>query len=1159
MSVYLYSQLPSGLTLDWRPEADLLRFDDPTLSAASLSVGRSADGRSIVITDALGKTITLANTALHQFDLSHLVFADGSRLLTPSLDNNFSADLLGDSGNDLLLGAAPPQGLALASIGTTGQAANSGSTYASMSGDGRLVAFFSTATNLVGTDTNFANDIFVRDLVSGQTVRVSTNSAGAEANGGSSEASLSMNGRHVVFYSIASNLVSGDTNGVGDLFVKDLLTGQTTRASTSSAGEQANASCLDATISADGQFVLFTSSASNLVSGDTNGFGDVFLKDLQNGNTMLLSRSAAGGATDGSSGNTAISADGRVVAFDSSATNVVSGDTNGASDIFVRNLATGALQRASTDASGAQGNGSSISASLSADGRYVCFESYASNLVAGDTNGTGDVFVKDLAEGSVTLVSQAADGTRGSGFSGNATISADGRYVAFYSAAPNLVDTDHNGWYDVFVKDLRTGAIERLGVAPDGSTGTPTIMTFNWHPVFSADGSTITFTSPSRSLLPGDPTNGVGVYTVSNPLFGATLAGGAGNDVYQVQRGGDVIVEAAGAGTDTVRASVSFTLAANVENLVLTGSAAIDATGNSAANVLSGNAGDNRLDGQGGSDTASYAAAADAVVVDLDNGDAQDTGGAGVDTLVSIEHLTGSAFGDTLLGNAAANRLDGGAGDDLLIGAAGNDTYTVDRSDDQIVEAGGGGTDTVRSSVSWMLGAELENLTLLGTANLNATGNAVGNVLSGNRGNNVLSGGGGVDTASYAGALAGVKVGLDKTGPQSTGGAGVDTLVSIENLTGSGRADTLHGNGGTNMLDGGDGTDTLSYARAAGAVTVSLATTAAQATGGAGTDTVLQFENLTGSAFDDLLTGSGSANLIDGGLGADTMRGGAGNDSYVVQDAGDRTIEAAGNGTDTVLSGITWTLAADVENLTLTGSANINGTGNTQANLLTGNTGANVLDGSGGTDTVSYAAMTGSVTVNLATGLATGAGGSDSLISIENAVGGAGDDALSGNAGANVLTGGAGADTLAGAGGADQFVFNSLAGADTVTDFVSGSDRVRISQSGLRIGDGDSVVEGGVVAAGPGGFTSAAELVIVTNDIAGVITTSKAAAAIGNAIGNYAFGATTLFVVDNGSDTALYRFSSSAPDNHVSASELTLVATLSGTASTTLADYVFGA
>ncbi len=1158
MSVYLYSQLPSGLTLTWRPEVDLLRFDDPALSAASLSVGRSPDGRAIVITDASGKTINLLNAALHQLDLAHLVFADGSRLLTASLDNAFSADLVGGSGNDLLLGAAPVQGIALAATSTSGQAANSTSTYASMSGDGRLVAFTSFANNLVGSDTNTSTDIFVKDLVTGQTTRVSTNGAGAEANSSSSDASLSMNGRYVVFQSTASNLVGGDTNGLQDVFVKDLQTGQTMRASTGSAGEEANNGATDATISADGRFVLFTSSASNLVAGDGNVTNDVFLKDLQTGSTTLLSRTGAG-VGDAASGNAAISADGRVVAFDSAATNLATGDTNGTSDIFLRNLATGSLQRVSTDAAGTQANGGSINASLSADGRYVCFESSATNLVAGDTNGNTDVFVKDLGTGAVTLVSQRADGTRASGFSGSATLSADGRYVAFYSVANNLVDDDHNGWYDVFVKDLHTGAIERLGVAPDGSGGVPTIMTFTWHPVFSADGSSITFTSPSRTLLPEDPTNSVQVYTVSNPLFGATLAGGAGNDVYQVQRSTDVIFEEAGAGVDTVRSSISLSLADNVENLELTGSASIDATGNGGANVLSGNAGNNRLDGQGGADTASYAGAAQAVVVDLDNGEAQDTGGAGVDTLVSIEHLIGSAFGDTLLGNAAVNRLDGGAGNDLLIGAGGNDLYTVDSSGDHIVEEAGGGTDTVRSSVSWTLGAELENLTLLGAANLNATGNAAANVLTGNRGNNVLNGAGGVDTASYAGSLAGVKVGLDKTGPQSTGGAGVDTLISIENLTGSGRADTLHGNAGNNVLDGGDGSDTLSYARAGGAVTVSLATTAAQATGGAGTDTVRQFENLTGSAFADLLTGSGGANVIDGGLGADTMRGGAGNDTYVVQDALDRTIEAAGSGTDTVLAGINWTLADQVENLTLTGSGNINGTGNAQSNLLTGNTGANVLNGSGGTDTVSYAAMTASVTVNLATGLATGAGGSDSLISIENAVGGAGADALSGNAGANTLTGGAGGDTLSGAGGIDTFVFNSLVGADTVTDFASGTDRMRISQSGLRIGDGDTSVEGGVVAAGPGGFSSTAELVIVSSDIAGAITAASAATAIGNAVGNYFFGATAMFVVDNGTDTALYRFSSSAPDNHVSASELTLVATLGGTASTTLADYVFGA
>lgn len=1157
MATYLFSVLRNEAVIDWQPTTDLLRFDDPALSAASLRVALSADGRSVVITDTTGKTITLQGAALFQLDSLHLSFADGSRLVLPSLDNAFSLDLAGSGGNDLLLGAAPAQGLAGIATSTAGVATNSGASYSSLSGDGRLVAFFSFGSNLVGSDLNAAADIFVKNLLTGETTRVSTSSAGVEGNGTSTDPTFALDGRHVVFQSTASNLVASDTNAVGDIFVKDLSTGTTTRLSTGSAGEEANGASSDASISGDARFAVFSSSASNLVAGDSNGFGDVFLKDLRSGATTLLS--SGGSAADSASTDAAISADGRVVAFDSAATNLVGGDTNATSDVFVRNVGSGGLQRVSSDAAGIQGNGASGNASLSADGRYVCFESYASNLVAGDSNANSDVFVKDRVTGAVTLVSQTADGTIGNSFSGNATISNDGRYVAFYSAASNLVDGDRNGWYDVFVKDLRTGALERLGIGPDGNTGVPTIMTFSWHPSFSADGSTLTFTSTSRSILPGAPTNAVVTYTVSNPLLGARLAGGAGNDVYEIHRAGDVVVEAAGAGIDTVRSSVSLTLAANVENLVLTGSLGTSATGNAGNNVLTGNDGNNLLDGQGGVDTASYAQATGAVTVDLGLAEAQDTGGAGIDTLVAIENLTGSNQGDALLGNGGTNLLDGGAGADWMAGGAGNDTYVIDHSGETVVELAGEGTDTVRSAVSYTLGATLENLTLLGAAHINGTGNSGNNVLVGNRGNNVLNGGAGTDTASYAGALAGVRVGLDLSGAQSTGGAGLDTLVSIENLTGSSLADTLHGNAGTNVINGGSGVDTLSYARAGAAVNVSLALATAQATGGAGTDTLLSIENLTGSAFADRLTGSTGANVIDGGLGADTMTGGAGSDRYVVQDALDRVVELASGGTDTVLAGVSYTLAAEVENLTLTGTAALNATGNGLANVLTGNAGANVLNGSTGADTASYAGVTTSVTVNLATGVATGGGGSDSLISIEYAVGGSAGDALVGSGGANSLTGGAGADTLTGGAGADRFIFNSLVGADRVTDFVSGSDDLVFSQSGLRIGDGDAMIDGGLVTAGPGGFSVSAEVVVFTNDIAGGITSAAAAAAIGSAAAAYAYGATALFVVDNGTDSAVYRFVSAGPDAVVSASELTLVATLAGSPGTVLGDYVFTA
>ena len=198
-------------------------------------------------------------------------------------------------------------------------------------------------------------------------------------------------------------------------------------------------------------------------------------------------------------------------------------------------------------------------------------------------------------------------------------------------------------------------------------------------------------------------------------------------------------------------------------------------------------------------------------------------------------------------------------------------------------------------------------------------------------------------------------------GTASGGDAQGDTLIRIENLTGSGLNDTLEGDGANNVLNGGAGTDTVSYEHAGAAVAVSLATTAAQNTGGAGTDTLSLFENLMGSAFDDALTGSTAANvlmglagndILNGGSGADTLIGGAGNDTYVVDNTGDVVTENANEGTDTVQASVTYTLAANVENLTLTGTGTINGTGNTLNNVIIGNSGNNILAGLAGADTL---------------------------------------------------------------------------------------------------------------------------------------------------------------------------------------------------------------
>ena len=262
------------------------------------------------------------------------------------------------------------------------------------------------------------------------------------------------------------------------------------------------------------------------------------------------------------------------------------------------------------------------------------------------------------------------------------------------------------------------------------------------------------------------------------------------------------------------------------------------------------------------------------------------------------------------MGLAGNDTLNGGAGADTMVGGLGNDTYVVDNTGDVVTENANEGIDTVQASVTYTLAANVENLTLTGTGNINGTGNTLDNVIIGNSGNNILAGlagadtldgGAGTDTASYAASSSGVTVSL-AAGTASGGDAEGDTLISIENLTGSGFNDTLEGDGANNVLNGGAGTDTVSYEHAGAAVAVSLATTAAQNTGGAGTDTLSGFENLTGSAFDDTLTGSTAANVLMGLAGNDTLNGGAGADT-LIGGAGNDTL-VGGSGADILTGGL---------------------------------------------------------------------------------------------------------------------------------------------------------------------------------------------------------------------------------------------------------------
>jgi Ca2+-binding RTX toxin-like protein len=422
-----------------------------------------------------------------------------------------------------------------------------------------------------------------------------------------------------------------------------------------------------------------------------------------------------------------------------------------------------------------------------------------------------------------------------------------------------------------------------------------------------------------------------------------TMTGGAGNDTYVIDTGSDVVIELSGEGTDLLLSSVTVAaLIGNVENLTLTGGANIDATGNTAANAITGNSGNNLIDGAAGADT--------------------------------------------------------------MTGGDGNDTYVLDNTGDVVIEQAGQGTDLVMASVTVAaLAANVENLTLTGSANLNATGNSDANTISGNGGNNIIDGGGGADAMS--GGEGNDSYVVDDAGDRVTEtGAGIDNVASsvsfslapgdgqvlagnIENLTltlagaidgtGNALANIITGNTAENLLSGGGGNDTLA--------------------GGSGSDT------LDGGAGDDRL---------DGGIGPDALSGGEGNDTYLIDDGGD-TLTETGAGIDRVQSSVSFSLAVgdgdvlagDVENLLLTLSEAIDGTGNSLANSITGNTGANRL------------------------------------------AGGVGNDTLDGGGGADTLSGGAGDDNLAGGAGADVFLFADLSGKDSLRDFQSGVDRIYLDSA----------------------------------------------------------------------------------------------------------------
>lgn len=627
-----------------------------------------------------------------------------------------------------------------------------------LSGNGTKAVFTSYSNNLVENDsTPNEIDLYLKDLETGQITLVNQTQAGKQVIGWLSAATISDDGTTVAFSSYTDDLPPTNNDGFYDLYVKDLTTGAVTLVSRAQDGGDANGSSFSAALSADGTKIAFLSQASNLVTGDTNGRGDIFVKDLTTGKTTLVSQAVDGSPGNGPSSNPAISGDGTKIAFSSSADNLVPGDGNGGEDIFVRDLNTGKTILASRAADGRQASGGVGIPSISDDGTKLVFSSNDDDLAPDDGNGTDDVFLKDLVTGELTLISRDQDGKPGNGQSILPTISGDGTRIAFTSVAALVPKDGPASAYDIYVKDLTTGAMILASETGDGvqSNGS------SFAGVISADGSHVGFQSFADNLSSDDANGGstdIFVATLG-PLEGRclkgtggadTLIGGRGDDTMSGRRGDDLLVGKGGRdalagdqGNDTV-------------------------WGDSGNDIVKGGSGDDRLDGGAGNDVVSGGPGADSLL-----------GGSGRDTLYA------GVDGQT-------DTMAGGPGDDVywIIGSGG-----AQPSGDIIGENPGEGTDTVFVKGSYQLVDNLENAVLLAYPSQDRTllsGNSGSNNLRGNSGANDIYGAAGNDTIRGGG-------GDDRLG----GYDGDDRLFG-----GSGN-DGLNGEAGDDVLDGGRGNDRL--------------------------------------------------------------------------------------------------------------------------------------------------------------------------------------------------------------------------------------------------------------------------------------------------------------------------------------------------------------
>ncbi|MCK6447880.1 MAG: hypothetical protein L6Q99_15920 [Planctomycetes bacterium] len=366
-----------------------------------------------------------------------------------------------------------------------------------ISGDGRYVLMQSDASNLDTPDGFFGNDLFIKDRSTGAIEFAARRTTGEQAQGCWPQGSISEDGRYVAFASIDTHVVPGDFNGKVDVFVHDRLLGTTTRESVHPSGIEGDGASSSPQLTPDAHHIVFVSDSLGLAP-NANGLQQVHVRDRLTNAIELASVNAAGQAANALAESPSVSHDGRFVAFDSAATNLVGPDLNGAFDVFVRDRLTGTTQRISTNPGGAAGNASSILPRLSADGRFVAFLSTASDLVPGDTNAANDVFVYDAQLGTLTLGSVSTTGGFPNGFSNTCDLSADGRWLVFGTWASNVVAPDTNANGDVILRDLQLGVNVRAGA--DWTGGQSSFGTY--HPHVSDDGRFVAFWSDGDDLVP---------------------------------------------------------------------------------------------------------------------------------------------------------------------------------------------------------------------------------------------------------------------------------------------------------------------------------------------------------------------------------------------------------------------------------------------------------------------------------------------------------------------------------------------------------------------------------------------------------------------------------------------------------------------------------